>query len=265
MSTYLKAFVLFFIVGLTLLDASLALAQNFPTLTTVHAFNGSDGAIPTSPVLLDTYLLGITSAGNCIAVRSGNNGFGYGVAYQNNKDGSDSSGVAFSFTGDGAIPRASLVEDNAGNFYGTTMFGGLSGNLSGTGTIFKVASNGNLSTLYSFSSLDSNGDNTDGAYPAVALILGTGGNLYGTTSQGGQYGSGTIYKLSYDTINKIWNLTTLYSFSALGSNGLNVDGANPFSPLVQDSNGNFYGTTRAGGQNGNGTIFGIYILSLHGA
>ncbi len=87
----------------------------------------------------------------------------------------------------------------------------------------------------------------DGNSPQTALISDTAGNLYGTTSQGGAVGAGTVFKLSYAAGN--WTETILYSFSG------GVDGAQPCGGLVADGNGNLYGATSQGGAHNVGLIF----------
>jgi uncharacterized repeat protein (TIGR03803 family) len=110
-----------------------------------------------------------------------------------------------------------------------------------------------LTTLFYF-------DGPDGNVPTAAPIQATDGNLYGTTVTGGannfcaQFdtnGCGTVYKINPDGTE-----TTIYSFCSQGGC---TDGANPWDPLVQGSDGNFYGTTELGGVNdgGLGTIFKI--------
>src|SRR5271165_1205505 len=85
------------------------------------------------------------------------------------------------------------------------------------------------------------------ANPQAALIQGKDGNFYGTTATGGSANAGTIFKVTPAGVE-----TTLYSFT-----GSNVDGANPRAALIQGSDGNFYGTTFAGGRAGAGTVFMI--------
>jgi uncharacterized repeat protein (TIGR03803 family) len=140
---------------------------------------------------------------------------------------------------------AGLTIDAAGNLYGTTSVGGANS----IGTVFKLSppTAGGAWTeqvLYSFAT------GTSGANPVAGVTFDATGNLYGTTSAGGTYGYGTIFELAKSGSG--WTEKTLHNF-ALGS-----DGGVPYSGLVADSKGNFYGATTeggAGGQSGGGTIF----------
>ena len=160
-----------------------------------------------------------------------------------------------SFTGgnDGANPKAGLVQGRDGDFYGTTQYGGTNG----WGAVFKISTNGVLTTLHSFNGA------TDGGYPQAGLVQGSDGSFYGTTASRGTNGWGTVFKISTDGA-----LTTLHSFSANGD--LLGDGATPEAGLVQGRDGSLYGTTYAGGY-GDGTVFrittdGAYttLYSFHG-
>jgi uncharacterized repeat protein (TIGR03803 family) len=131
--------------------------------------------------------------------------------------------VSFNGT-NGAYPYAALTLGTDGNFYGTTESG--SGN-NYYGTVFKVTTNGVLTTLVSFS-------NTNGAYPYAPLTLGADGNFYGTTLEGGSSYYGTVFKVTTNGV-----LTTLVSF-----NGTN--GADLYAGLTLGPDGNFYGTTKQG-------------------
>jgi uncharacterized repeat protein (TIGR03803 family) len=136
-----------------------------------------------------------------------------------------------------------LVQATDGNFYGTTAYGGASANCYlGCGTVFKITPLGTLTTLHSF-------NGTDGEFPFAGLVQGTDGNLHGTTTAGGANGRGTVF-----SITSAGSLTTIYSFCAQSNC---TDGANPYGDLVQATKGNFYGTTSAGGANGQGTVFSI--------
>jgi uncharacterized repeat protein (TIGR03803 family) len=163
---------------------------------------------------------------------------------------------------EGANPYAALVQGSDGYFYGTTQTGGTNG----YGTVFKISTNGALTKLYSFGSIqDTNGVPIDGSLPS-GLVQGGDGYFYGTTEYGGaytnRYGPGTVFRISTNGV-----LSSLYSFT--GGN----DGANPQAALVQGSDGFFYGTTGYGGNtnlnsgDGFGTVFRISangtLASLH--
>ena len=136
---------------------------------------------------------------------------------------------------DGMNPWAGLVQANDGNFYGTTLAGGLSS----AGTVFRITPDGTLTTIHSFNGID-------GFEPQSALIQATDGYLYGTTSSG--YQRGTVFK-----INLQGELTLLHSFCTNGCS----DGAYPQGPLIQATDGNLYGTTGGGGIHQQGTVFKI--------
>src|SRR5580698_6686322 len=139
----------------------------------------------------------------------------------------------------GANPYAPLVQGTNGFLYGTTYFGGVNN----TGTVFKMAPTGKLTTIYSF---PANG------HPSAGLVQATNGNFYGTALFGGS-GSGAVF-----AITPSGTLTTLYPFCLDGGQGC-TDGELPFAPLIQGTDGNFYGTTSAGGANNGGTIFKITL------
>ena len=151
----------------------------------------------------------------------------------------------YSFTGglDGGHPQAGLVQDKSGYLYGTTSEGGTFYD----GTVFKMATNGNLIWAVSFNG--TNGSNAGYGIPAfleAPLIQASDGNLYGVTPSGGTFGDGTVFQISTNGL-----LTVLHSFQ--GS-----DGANPFG-LMQGRDGNLYGTTWEGGTDGGGTVFRLVI------
>ncbi len=137
---------------------------------------------------------------------------------------------------DGSSPQAGLIQATDGNFYGTTYDGGANG----SGTVFKITPKGTRTTLHSFCSQTGC---TDGYYPWAGLIQATDGNFYGTTSEGGGATSaGTVFMIT-----PAGTLTTLHSFDG-------TDGGQPYSGLVQGTDGNFYGTTSTDA-GGNGTVF----------
>jgi len=146
---------------------------------------------------------------------------------------------------DGSTPQAGLVQGTDGNFYGTTWEGGAGG----VGTVFKITPAGQFTTLHSFCL---QAGCVDGSQPVAGLVQGNDGYLYGTTSSGGRHTRGTIFRVNSSAF------TTLYAFCPQPGCS---DGADPTAPLIQASNGNFYGTAQVGGITtscgpyGCGTIF----------
>lgn len=162
---------------------------------------------------------------------------------------------------DGNLPSGALVQAANGNFYGTTTYGGANNGCNGScGTVFEITPTGALTTLYSFCSRS---NCADGYGPLAGLIQAADGNFYGTTYYGGAnvgscfgFGCGTVFEIT-----PTGTLTTLYSFCPQSNC---MDGSYPYGGVVQASNGNFYGTTVAGGSSvggcngsGCGTIFEI--------
>jgi uncharacterized repeat protein (TIGR03803 family) len=147
----------------------------------------------------------------------------------------------------GCFPYTALVQGANGFLYGTTSYGGSTGD----GTVFRMNTNGTGTVAWS---LDFAGS---GSLPYGGLVQGRDGNFYGTTSEGGTssdgypWGYGTIFKLAPNG-----SLAGIHSFD-------NNDGAGPCSTLVQGGDGSLYGTAQLGGTNGGwGTIF---KMTLNGA
>jgi uncharacterized repeat protein (TIGR03803 family) len=135
-------------------------------------------------------------------------------------------------------PQAGLVQGNDSNLYGTTIGGGTNDD----GTVFRITTNGNLTTLWQFGS-----GPTNGIGPSGGLIMGADGNLYGATVAGGTNNDGTVFRITTNG-----NLTTLWQFGVVAANGVN-----PSGNLLQGSDSNFYGTAGGGGTNNAGTVFRI--------
>jgi uncharacterized repeat protein (TIGR03803 family) len=159
-----------------------------------------------------------------------------------------------SFDGtDGSNSMAPLVQAANGNLYGTTSVGGANSD----GTVFQITNSGTLTTLHNFNRFNP----TDGSEPYGGLIQARDGNLYGTTYGGGAHNSGTVYRI-----------TTSGTLKLLGSLNYAVVGANPYSGVVQASNGSFYGTAdEGGGDEGSvyevtpfGQVVGLYSFGPHG-
>ena len=222
------------------------------TETVLYSFtySGGDGYYPQSGLIIDTL-------GNLYGTTYFGGGAGYGTVFELvNSFGMYTENVLYNFqnsVGDGGHPEAGLIMDSAGNLYGTTAYGGTSGNCPslGCGTVFElVNSNGTYTERVLYSFTNSGGD---GAFPAAGLIMNSSGNLYGTTRLGGNSnncsaGCGTAFAL----INSSGSYTEdlLYGFT-----GIDGDGANPLANLTVDSSGNLYGTTQAGGVSSFGIVF----------
>jgi uncharacterized repeat protein (TIGR03803 family) len=136
--------------------------------------------------------------------------------------------------------------------FGTTQRGGTNRN----GTLFEMPPSGQAMDVYVFSAEVTNvsgnvsGSNPDGMSPTGALVEGTNGIFYGTTQYGGANGTGTIFQITHNG-----TFTSVYSFSGFDLSFIaNSDGATPNS-LTLGTDGNFYGTTQAGGANGSGAFF----------
>jgi hypothetical protein len=145
----------------------------------------------------------------------------------------------YAFTGgsDGGVSQANLVFDEAGNLYGTTVYGGGTGCAYGygCGVVFELSPGRNgwsESVLHKFSG-------ADGSYPQASLMFDGNGNLFSTTAAGGTSGYGTVFHLRNAT--RAWKENVLYSFSG------GADGGSPFAAVIMDGQGNLFGTTNQGG------------------
>ena len=211
-------------------------------LTTLYSFcsqNGcTDGAYPEAALVQ-------TTDGNFYGTTGYGGANGWGTVFRLTLDGPLTTLYSFcSQTGcpDGQDPRGALVQGTNGDFFGISYEGGANG----SGTVFKITPSGTLTTLHSFA-----GYPTDGGNPYAALLQATDGALYGTTRFGGANAVGTVFRITPGGV-----LTTLHSFcSEVGC----PDGGNALAGLVQDTNGRLYGTTSAGGTNGYGTVFNLYL------
>jgi uncharacterized repeat protein (TIGR03803 family) len=138
----------------------------------------------------------------------------------------------------GYLPYTAPIQGLDGNFYGTTAYGHTTGL---TGSVYKMTPTGVLTTLYEF-------DKSHGVLP-LALMQATDGNFYGTTETGGtgicNAQCGVIFKMT-----PAGQLVWVHNFT-------NTDGNHPYGPIIQASDGNFYGTTRSGGSSGEGVVYKI--------
>jgi uncharacterized repeat protein (TIGR03803 family) len=208
-----------------------------------YSFGGTNGMDPAAGLLRDatgnfygTTLYGGTNEPSCGTS-------GCGIVFKLSPKGKETVIHKFTATPDGFFPESLLVEDAAGNLYGTAYLGGTNG----LGAVFKIDATGSETVLYSFTG------GSDGCFPDPGVSLDLSGNLYGVTLNGGagfcDSGAGVVFKLD-----PAGNETVLHTFGG-------GDGANPYSVLIFDSEGNLYGTTQNGGTSegcgfsGCGTVF----------
>ncbi len=156
--------------------------------TVLHSFGaGADGEYPVAGLInVKGRLYGTTYAGGANCGSNDDCGTVFAITFSGKET------VLHSFpdsSGDGASPEAGLINVN-GTLYGTTEFGGTCGGSVGCGTVFSITRSGNETVLHSFD-YDSGG----GAYP-VAGLINVKGTFYGTTSEGGANGDGTVFSLS---------------------------------------------------------------------
>jgi uncharacterized repeat protein (TIGR03803 family) len=213
-------------------------------LTTLASFDKTDGSVPAYPAA--PFVQGTN--GNFFGTTAAGGANDEGAVFEMSPSGKLVRLYSFCSQlgcSDGAIANAGLVQAIDGTIYGTTAFGGTNNQ----GTIFEMTA-GKLTTIYRFCAVPGC---PDGADPSAGLLQAFDRNLYGTTFSGGAYGNGAVFKLT-----KAGTLTTLASFD--GANGRYPD----FGSLIQGTDGDFYGTTVAGGAttvcgntNGCGTIFRV--------
>jgi uncharacterized repeat protein (TIGR03803 family) len=206
------------------------------TLTTVYSFGGSDGSQP--GVVIQA------TDGDFYGTTLGGGAAGHGTIFRLTANGTLT--TLYSFSGADGIEPVSLIQVKNGNFYGVTVAGGANNG----GTVFEITSTGTLTGVYSFCAQKYCSDGNE----PLTLMQANDGNLYGTTLWGGnaREGGGTIFEINGAT------LTTIHKFTLTG--GSYLGGQAPAGGLEQAADGNFYGTTAAGGTNNNcgnscGTVF----------
>jgi uncharacterized repeat protein (TIGR03803 family) len=210
------------------------------TLTTLYNFGSqaNDGVNPYSGLILarDGNFYGSTYNGGTP---------GYGTVFRISKEGVKSTIHNFCQLAnctDGSAPYGALIEAANGKIYGTTAYSGCKcGIPPPSGTLFAITLDGQFTTVHTFCLEQGCPDGSD---PLGGLVQSNDGTIYGTTSLGGTYNLGTVFKITPAGV-----FTTVYSFCNCG------DGAYPFGTLIQATDSNIYGTTELGGANNYGTVF----------
>jgi uncharacterized repeat protein (TIGR03803 family) len=161
--------------------------------------------------------------------------------------------ILYNFAGlDGSNPAGPLVQGKDGNVYGTTQHGGAS--LDDTGTVFKLTLPSlTFSTLFSFDPLNHDGTNVDGAVPFAGLLLAPDGSFYGSASNGGANTAGTLFQITTGGV-----FTKLFDFLSVDANG-----ALPYTTLMEDTNGVFYGLASGGGTSQSGEFYSLTLPTVN--
>ena len=268
-----------------------SVGHQLPVETQLYLFGtagSTDGTNPNAGLILGT-------DGNLYGTTANGGQYDVGTVFRLTPEGTESILYEFGAAGsrDGAQPSGPLIQDRAGNLYGTTAAGGVNGG----GTIFRIAPGGTESLIYSFGAsatpngglvLDGAGNfygttsygginyngtvfmvsplgveselhlftgNADGGSPAAGLTAGNDGSYYGTTSAGAN-GVGTVFKITPVVSAGTAPRATFTTLHVFGNAGV-ADGAMPLAPLLLASDGNFYGTTNQGGEYNQGAVFEI--------
>lgn len=237
---------------------TMAPAQTFSTVTNFDGPNGTAPAYMSLAQGLDGSIYGTTEGGG----GGGSNNYcafsvyGCGTVFKITPGDTLSTLYAFCSAPpctSGANPDGGVTLGIDGNFYGTTQGGGAFNSSCnfGCGTVFKIAANGTLTTLYSFCTGGDGGDGcVDGSSPYGGLVQATNGSFYGTTYSGGDNNGGSVFKITVDGALTTYDLCT---------GGNCTVGSGPAGSLIQASDGNLYGTTA-----GNGTGGTVYRMTENG-
>lgn len=251
--------------AILLLGATSALGDS--VLTTLAVFRGTNGATPSSSLLLanDGDFYGTTMSGGAHSI---------GTIFKMAPDGKLATVATFDGR-NGKWPNGNLVQGPDGSLYGTASQGG---SKSGDGVVFKLSSTGNLTALFSFSDYDDKGGESPDGFSPNRLVDGSDGNFYGTTARSRfGTGSGTLFRITpsgslttlatFDSqaepgwlvrspTGRYYFTTAKMSFRLASLEGLqSVRRLGSFAILVQATDGRLYGTRFEGGPDGGGVVF----------
>jgi hypothetical protein len=209
------------------------------TPTTLVAFNGTDGALPQSGLIIDASgdLIGTTEGGptSSTVFEIANTSTGYAST--------PTTLVSFNSPNEFG-PVAGLVADAAGDLFGVGS--GSTGGVNNAGNVFEIPFVGGHYASTPTILLTFNGQ--DGDFPEAPLIVDAAGDLFGTTTGGGTNNDGTVFEIANTSTGYASTATVLLSFNG-------TDGSEPAGRLLADSAGDLFGTTPSGGVSGNGTAF----------
>ncbi|MGD0463124.1 MAG: choice-of-anchor tandem repeat GloVer-containing protein [Tepidisphaeraceae bacterium] len=208
------------------------LAKGSTNITTLASFSNTNGG---GPLVAD-------AAGNLFGTTYAGGTSGDGTVFELAKGSSSITTLASFDDSNGRNPLVGLSTDGAGNLYGTTEYGGVNDD----GTVFEIAKeSSSINTLVSF-------NGSDGYAPYAGVIADASGNLFGSTSRGGDSFYGNVFELAKGAS----GVTTLASFDL-------DNGAIPLGTLISDASGDLYGVTgNSGPETAFGTIFELSPTSV---
>ncbi len=250
--------------GTSGLGAVFRVGANGAGFTNLHSFTAEEGDTPEPLVLAGNQLYGAAAglkSGRGAIFRLNPDGTGFTILHTfvatNYAPLLEGPGFEPAYTNvDGVLPASLIVSGTT--LYGTTYWGGANGN----GTVYRMQLDGSgFTVLHSFGATRANQSgvftNSGGAHPIQfsGLTL-WGKTLFGTTFLGGKSGNGTVFAL----LTNGTGFTIIHDFSpTTGPNSINSDGGMPYAGLMI-SDDTIFGTARAGGATGNGTVFSIAIV-----
>ncbi len=209
------------------------------TESIIQDFTGPNGAVPYNGVIVD-------ESGNLYGTVSQGGPTGNGAVFELSPSaGGWTETILFDFHNrdvNGCVPIGGIIRDQARNLYGTTLYCGSTNN----GTVFELSPSGAGWTYHVLASFPL-GVVGGGGGSEASLVMDAAGNLYGTAYASGQFGYGSVFKLT--NTNGSWTYTDLHDFRG------GIDGANPEGGPILDASGNLYGTTVNGG------VAGVYCTA----
>jgi len=218
------------------------------TETILHDFTyGTDGSYPQAGVAIgkNGVLYGTTSSGGTVGA-----GTVFSLTPPASPGGAWTERVIYNFMygTDGSHPYAGVTVGNNGVLYGTTSSGGTVG----AGTVFALAPPETRDGAWTETVIYNFMYGTDGSWPYAGVVINKNGVLYGTTTDGGTVGAGTVFSLTPPASpGADWTETILHDFT------YGTDGSYPQAGVVIGKNGVLYGTTTSGGTVGAGTVFSL--------
>jgi uncharacterized repeat protein (TIGR03803 family) len=215
------------------------------TETVLHEFSGKDGSGPAGDLIFD-------AAGALYGTTPSGGEFDHGAVFRltppAKPGGAWTETVVHSFTAleDGDDPGPHLSIDRAGRVYGVVQFNSL-----GAGAVFQLTPPPAPDDPWPLTVLWTFGRDRDGANPLGGMVFGEGGALYGTTYDGGAFGTGAVFRLApRSSGNGAWTESIIHSFPALGGGG-----ANPVAGVVADRLAALFGATLIGGRHDDGVVY----------